>query len=48
MQSPSWNWQPTAAASKADTVVLPDPETPMTTAITGSVMVCARAGDHTR
>src|ERR1035437_260010 len=46
--SPSWNWQPSAAASKAETVVLPDPETPMTTAITGTVMECAMAADHTR
>jgi hypothetical protein len=44
----SWNWQPSAAASRADTVALPNPETPIAMAITGSVMVWTSAGDHTR
>ena len=37
-----------AAAGRAATVALPDPERPMTTAITGVVRVCARAGDQKR
>jgi hypothetical protein len=39
-------WEPTVA-SKAETLALPDSETPITTAITGLVWVCARAADHT-
>ena len=34
--------------SSTATVVLPEPETPMTTTITGSIMVCVEAADHTR
>src|SRR6185312_642238 len=46
--SPSWNWQPSAAAKRIPTVVLPDPDTPMTTATTGLAIVLASAGDHWR